>query len=103
MHEKILIAICRNLNNTKKLFFQDDTIPYFRGGYPYKRPIGAHRWGLKVRGRYSPDDKWLGSSGGHRTKSDEGEWAVAYHGTREINATQILQEGFKLECCVRAA
>uniref|UniRef100_A0A914DXE7 Ubiquitin-like domain-containing protein n=1 Tax=Acrobeloides nanus TaxID=290746 RepID=A0A914DXE7_9BILA len=81
----------------------DDTIPYLRGGYPYKRPIGAQRWGLKVRGRYSPDDKWLGSSGGHRTKSDEGEWAVAYHGTREINATQILQEGFKLECCVRAA
>lgn len=75
---------------------------YTRGGHAYKRPIGAFRYGLKVRGRY-PDGRWLGSQGAHRTHSDEEEWAVAYHGTRDMNAMKIMEEGFKVERCQRAA
>ena len=50
---------------------------------------------LKVLGKYS-DDKWLGK-GGNRTESDQGEWAVAYHGTLEMNVSGIVKKGFLLE------
>lgn len=48
------------------------------------------------------DPSWLGRPG-HRTDSTPGEWPVAYHGTREINAGKILEEGFRLDKCIRFA
>ena len=50
---------------------------------------------VKVLGKYS-DDKWLGQSG-MRTESCSDEWPVAYHGTSEMNGSEIIKQGFKIE------
>lgn len=46
-------------------------------------------------GKYE-DDIWLGQSG-DRTRSSEGEWPVAYHGTHEVNVRNIVREGLRLD------
>ncbi|KAI1732311.1 ubiquitin family domain-containing protein [Ditylenchus destructor] len=83
----------------------NDEKPLTRGGRPYKRPFGCFRYGVQVLGKYQPDDRWVGPPNGMRDVSppDSGEWPVAYHGTKEISAASILQEGFKLEKCVAFA
>lgn len=90
-------ATCRQQTS----LFQDDQKQLTRGGRPYLRPFGCFRYGIKVQGKY-PDDLWLGAPGA-RDYSTKGEWPVAYHGTRELSAASILQEGFKLEKCVAFA
>ncbi|KAH7695688.1 hypothetical protein AAVH_37248, partial [Aphelenchoides avenae] len=87
-----------NVDFTKMV---DDQKQLTRGGRPYLRPFGCFRYGIKVQGKY-PDDLWLGAPGA-RDYSTKGEWPVAYHGTRELSAASILQEGFKLEKCVAFA
>lgn len=83
--------------------FQTDYFPRKRGGHVYKRPWRCIRYGVKVilnnflnnlfqvLGKYE-DDKWLGIKG----VESADEWAVAYHGTMEINVLDILKEGFLL-------
>lgn len=78
---------------------------YTRGTKPYYRPFGAFRYGVNVLKMKYTDEKdmaWLGKPG-HRTDSTEGEWPVAYHGTMELNATKIMEEGFRLDKCTRFA
>jgi RNA:NAD 2'-phosphotransferase (TPT1/KptA family) len=41
-----------------------------------------------VLGKYQ-SDSWIGSS------NDNGEWRVAYHGTKEVNLKDILREGLR--------
>ncbi len=72
----------------------DDGKTYMRGGYEYERPYGWERLALKVVGRYD-DDSWLGPNG-IRTNSAEGEWPVAYHGTKDGCVAGIVGEGFKI-------
>uniref|UniRef100_A0A914DDT2 Ubiquitin-like domain-containing protein n=1 Tax=Acrobeloides nanus TaxID=290746 RepID=A0A914DDT2_9BILA len=82
---------------------QDDGTQYTRGGRPYFRPFGSFRYGINLRKMKDMNDpSWLGRPG-HRTDSTPGEWPVAYHGTREINAGKILEEGFRLDKCIRFA
>ncbi|PAV65271.1 hypothetical protein WR25_09397 [Diploscapter pachys] len=79
-----------NIKDTGKTFT--------RGGREYFRPIGSRRFAIKVLGQYQ-DDKWLGSSGDAST----GEWPVAYHGTQESNALDIVKQGFDINKCRRFA
>ncbi|KAE9547448.1 hypothetical protein FO519_009340 [Halicephalobus sp. NKZ332] len=75
-----------NIKDTGKTFI--------RGGREYFRPIGSRRYAIKVLGKYK-DDKWLGSHG----NTSMGEWPVAYHGTRESNALDIVKHGFDINKC----
>lgn len=77
----------------------DDGTKFSRGGYPYYRPYGWYRYGLKVKGKYE-DDEWLGYEG-YRTGSSEGEWPVSYHGTAKDNANSIANNGYLLSKCRR--
>ena len=66
----------------------DSNSQFYRGGKPYKRPVGCYRYALNVNGKYG-DDTWLGSS------NQPGEWAVAYHGTEDIYVNKILTSELK--------
>jgi hypothetical protein len=47
-----------------------------RGCQPYHPPAGWMRYAMKVSGRFTDGDTWLGMSNG------PGEWCIAYHGTK---------------------
>ncbi|XP_011407997.1 PREDICTED: uncharacterized protein LOC105315155 [Amphimedon queenslandica] len=68
----------------------------FKHDYHYKRPYGWNRIALKVKGKYPPDDTWLGTlvAGSERTESSKGEWPVSYHGTGREGAQCIAVEGY---------
>lgn len=67
-----------------------DSCSFSRGNMQYKRPCGWKRYALNVVGKYDGgDDTWLGSC------NQEGEWAVAYHGTKECCVKQIVANGLK--------
>ncbi|KAI1712330.1 ubiquitin family domain-containing protein [Ditylenchus destructor] len=72
-----------------------DSASFARGGMAYTRPLGSMRYAVKVLNKYG-DNTWLGI-GGYRTHSDEGEWPVAYHGTKATNLSGIVKEGLSLE------
>lgn len=67
-----------------------------RGNYVYERPCGCRRIALNVAGKYGTDDRWLGKTG-----TDLEEWPVSYHGTAQLNAETIADEGFRLSKCNR--
>ena len=69
---------------------------FLKHDYHYKRPYGWNRIALKVKGKYPPDDTWLGIpvAGSERTKSSKGEWPVSYHGTGREGAEGIAAEGY---------
>jgi hypothetical protein len=58
-----------------------------RGGLPYFLPIGWFRHALNVVDKYPNDQRWIGSS------NAEGEWAVAFHGTRAGAVKGIREKG----------
>uniref|UniRef100_A0A1X7TQ59 Ubiquitin-like domain-containing protein n=1 Tax=Amphimedon queenslandica TaxID=400682 RepID=A0A1X7TQ59_AMPQE len=66
---------------------------YERGGYVYNRPYGWNRLALKTKGKYPPDDAWLGILA-NRTESSNEEWPVSYHGTKKEGAMAIAAEGY---------
>ena len=58
----------------------------------YDPPLGWIGYGLNVSGKYdNGDDTWLGK------KNVEGEWYIAYHGTRGNDniIKKIMEDGFK--------
>lgn len=64
-----------------------DNHKFYRGNREYKRPCGWKRYALKVSGKYdNGNDTWLGCN------NSEGEWPVAYHGTRHMNLNDITKE-----------
>lgn len=65
----------------------EDRCEFKRGGELYKRPCGWNRVALKVLGKYSGTDEWLGCS------SRPGEWPVSYHGTSKEGAVGIITMG----------
>ncbi|KAH7719535.1 hypothetical protein AAVH_13003 [Aphelenchoides avenae] len=77
----------RNENDFNKSFF--------RGGARYIRPISCYRYALAVAGRYPGGDEWIGNT------NAEGEWQVAYHGTKFENVSGIIRNGFDIEKCQR--
>ena len=68
-----------------------DNIKYYRGGLEYKRPCGWKRYALQVYGKFE-NNLWLGDSG---ESNDDTEWAVAYHGTKQIYAESICKTGLR--------
>ena len=75
---------------------QDDGKTYMRGEFEYKRPYSWYRYALKVVNKYESND-WLGPNG-IRTHTVQGEWPVAYHGTRQSShncVQKIVAEGLK--------
>ncbi|CAF4364343.1 unnamed protein product, partial [Rotaria sp. Silwood2] len=58
-----------------------------RGGHTYFLPRGWYRHALSVLHKYEKDPKWLGQS------NTEGEWPVAYHGTKSWAVASIVQQG----------
>ena len=52
--------------------------------------MDCERKALKVNGKYSDGDYWLGS--GH----NEEVWVNAYHGTNAANLNNIIKDGFKI-------
>ena len=66
---------------------------YERGGYVYNRPYGWKRLALKTKGKYPPDDAWLGILA-NRTESSNNEWPVSYHGTKREGAEAIAETGY---------
>ena len=58
-----------------------------RGGLPYYFPIGWYRHALKVVDKFPDDKLWLGSS------NVDGEWAVAFHGTKGEAVKGIVEKG----------
>lgn len=73
---------------------KDDGKKYMRGGHQYHRPYGWNRIALKVHGKYSGGDEWLGPNG-IRTEEAPNEWAVSYHGTKAEHAVNIIKQGLK--------
>ena len=67
----------------------DGNNKYYRGGLEYKRPCGWKRYALKVSGKFE-NDLWLGNSG---ITNNDSEWAVSYHGTKQIFADSICKTG----------
>lgn len=65
----------------------EDCCEFKRGGEPYERPCGWNRFALKVLGKYSGTDEWLGCS------SSPKEWPVSYHGTHKEYAVGIITKG----------
>ena len=61
-----------------------------RGKLPYYLPIGWYRHALKVVDKYPDDQLWLGSS------NVDGEWAVAFHGTKGLAVKSITKEGIRI-------
>lgn len=60
-----------------------------RGGQPYYFPQGWYRHALKVEGKYTNDQVWLGMN------NSPGEWLVAYHGTHAGVVKNILATGLQ--------
>lgn len=58
-----------------------------RGKRPYYLPLGWYRFGLNVQNKYKDDELWLGRS------NVDGEWPVAFHGTRADAVSGIVQQG----------
>ena len=58
-----------------------------RGGLPYYFPIGWYRHALKVTDKFPHDKLWLGQS------NVQGEWAVAFHGTKGGAVKGITEKG----------
>ncbi|CAF1549077.1 unnamed protein product, partial [Didymodactylos carnosus] len=58
-----------------------------RGNYPYYLPIDWFRHALNVLHKYTTDSTWLGCV------NAEGEWPVAFHGTRSDAVNSIVQQG----------
>jgi len=58
-----------------------------RGGLPYFQPKGWIRIGLKVSGKYGPNDKWLAMDG------NLDEWAVGFHGLKDITKSNLIING----------
>ena len=58
-----------------------------RGGHTYYLPRGWYRHALRVLHKYEKDSTWLGQS------NTDGEWAVAYHGTKSWAVSSIVQQG----------
>jgi hypothetical protein len=57
---------------------------YRRGGLPYFRPCGWHRYALNVEGKFDGgNNTWLGAD------NSEGEWAVCYHPSTLCQAAEI--------------
>ena len=68
----------------------DDGNKHMRGGYPYNRPYGWKKVGLRVKGKYK-NDNWLENNGGMN-----GGWAITYHGTRKECFNPICEQGYKI-------
>jgi len=59
-----------------------------RGGEDYYIPCGWKKFAARVKGKYDDgNDAWLGLDG------SDGEWAVAYHGTKHNCLPGILEKG----------
>lgn len=58
-----------------------------RGGCTYYLPLGWYRHALKVLHKYGNDTTWIG-----RVNAN-GEWPVAFHGTRYDAVRGIVQDG----------
>ncbi|CAF1113733.1 unnamed protein product [Rotaria sordida] len=58
-----------------------------RGCYPYHFPLGWYRHALKVLNKYGEDNTWIGRV------DAEGEWPVAFHGTRSGAVSGIVEYG----------
>ncbi len=58
-----------------------------RGSLPYYFPIGWYRHALKVVDKFPDDKLWLGKD------NVDGEWAVAFHGTKGIAVKGIKEKG----------
>ncbi|CAF4091285.1 unnamed protein product [Rotaria magnacalcarata] len=58
-----------------------------REGYPYHLPLGWYRHALKVRDKYGDDTTWIG-----RVNAN-GEWPIAYHGTKHSAVSGIVEHG----------
>lgn len=56
-----------------------------RGSLPYYLPIGWYRHALKVLGKYSDGNTWLNCD------KIDGEWVVAFHGTKIESVKGITQ------------
>ena len=63
---------------------------HMRGGYPYNRPYGWKKVGLRVKDKYD-NDKWLVNN-----NKGKGEWAITYHGTGKECFNPICEEGYKI-------
>jgi len=63
-----------------------------RGGYKYFQPSGWKRYGLKVTDKYThngaPCNQWISMDGNPL------EWAVGFHGTKDMAADPITTSGF---------
>mmetsp|Transcript_98204 Transcript_98204/g.168944 ORF Transcript_98204/g.168944 Transcript_98204/m.168944 type:complete len:350 (-) Transcript_98204:68-1117(-) len=60
-----------------------------RGGVVYNYPKGWKRFAVRVKNRFGNDNSWL------RLDGNDGEWAVAYHGTTYEALVPILEGGLK--------
>ncbi|CAJ0943619.1 unnamed protein product, partial [Mesorhabditis belari] len=85
----------------RELFFDVNTIekaavsekrPFSRGGALYTRPLGSKRYALAVLDKYG-DNVWLGTLRQSANSSIDGEWPVAYHGTTDPRAAEIVRSG----------
>ncbi|KAN0030628.1 hypothetical protein ACTA71_009268 [Dictyostelium dimigraforme] len=73
----------------------DGNIKFSRGGHEYVRPCGWMRFALNVQESLSKDGKWLGCTNG------DGEWAVSYHGTGQLESKSIAEHGYDKSKLVR--
>ncbi|CAJ0943783.1 unnamed protein product, partial [Mesorhabditis belari] len=70
-----------------------DQQSFSRGGAHYIRPLGSMRYALDVLDKYG-DNAWLGYVGRQSANgSIDGEWPVAYHGTTDPRAAEIVRSG----------
>ncbi|CAJ0925659.1 unnamed protein product, partial [Mesorhabditis belari] len=77
---------------SKKLLLIDQQ-PFSRGGALYTRPLGSKRYALAVLDKYG-DNVWLGKVARPiECGSIHGEWPVAYHGTTDPRAAEIVRSG----------
>eukprot|EP00933_Yihiella_yeosuensis_P037945 TRINITY_DN31935_c0_g1_i1.p1 TRINITY_DN31935_c0_g1~~TRINITY_DN31935_c0_g1_i1.p1 ORF type:complete len:385 (-),score=64.37 TRINITY_DN31935_c0_g1_i1:121-1275(-) len=67
--------------------YQDGS--HTRGGLPYRRPLGWKRFALDVEDKFERPAAWLGH------QDQEGEWAVAYHGTSAFAVQSIARDGIR--------
>jgi hypothetical protein len=58
-----------------------------RGSETYNLPIGWYRHALKVNDKFPDGNVWLGHT------NAEGEWPVAFHGTRSLVVRRIANTG----------
>jgi hypothetical protein len=71
---------------------QTEEKTHTRGGLPYKEPNGFYGFAVNVLGKYDGgNNDWMKLTGA------EGEWAVAYHGTKVSGFPMILTSGFKAD------